>query len=43
VVLIRLKEEMRAYIGKRVEKIEVRGRKGRGRPKKRWKDYINKD
>jgi hypothetical protein len=31
------------YIGKRVERMEVRGRKGRGRPKKRWKDCVNED
>jgi hypothetical protein len=32
-----------SYIGKRVESMEVRGRKGRGRPKKRWKDCVNQD
>jgi hypothetical protein len=26
-----------------VERLEVRGRKGRGRPKKRWKDCVNQD
>jgi hypothetical protein len=31
------------YIGKRVERMQVRGRKGRGRPKKRWKDCVNQD
>jgi hypothetical protein len=25
-----------SYIGKRVERMEVRGRKGRGRPKRKW-------
>jgi hypothetical protein len=32
-----------SYIGKRVERMEVRGRKGRGRPKKRWKDCVNQE
>jgi hypothetical protein len=30
-------------MGKRVERMELRGRKGRGRPKKRWKDCVNQD
>jgi Low-density lipoprotein receptor domain class A. len=29
--------------GKVVERLEVRGRKRRGRPKKRWKDCVNQD
>jgi hypothetical protein len=29
-----------SYIGKRVERMKVRGRKGRGRPKKRWIVWI---
>jgi hypothetical protein len=32
-----------SYIGKRVERMKVRGRKGRGRPKERWKDCVNYD
>jgi hypothetical protein len=32
-----------SYIGKRVERMKVRGRKGRGRPKKRWKYCVNQD
>ena len=27
-----------SYIGRRIESIIVRGRKGRGRPKKRWRN-----
>jgi hypothetical protein len=34
--MVTLKEEMRAtYIGLRVERMEVRGRKGQSRPKKK--------
>uniref|UniRef100_A0A8D8XLD5 Endonuclease-reverse transcriptase n=1 Tax=Cacopsylla melanoneura TaxID=428564 RepID=A0A8D8XLD5_9HEMI len=29
-----------SYIGKRVQRMEVRGRKGRGRPKKRWRNCV---
>jgi hypothetical protein len=32
-----------AIPGKRVEIMEVRGRKGQGRPNKRWKDCVNQD
>jgi hypothetical protein len=32
-----------SYIGKRVDRMEVRGRKGRRRPKKTWKDCVNQD
>ncbi|KAL1447828.1 hypothetical protein WDU94_001914 [Cyamophila willieti] len=32
-----------SYIGKRIENIIERGRKGRGRPKKRWRNCVNKD
>lgn len=31
------------YVGKRVGRIEVPGRRARGRPKKRWEHCINKD
>ena len=31
------------YVGKRVERMIVRGRVGRGRPKKRWKNCVFKD
>ncbi|KAI5715080.1 hypothetical protein M8J77_010243 [Diaphorina citri] len=31
------------YIGKQIEKLEIRGRRKRGRPKKRWKDKVNED
>ncbi|KAL1446274.1 hypothetical protein WDU94_005601 [Cyamophila willieti] len=32
-----------SYIGKRIENIIERGRKGRGRSKKRWRNCVNKD
>ncbi|KAL1451862.1 hypothetical protein WDU94_006198 [Cyamophila willieti] len=32
-----------SYIGKRIENIIERGRKGRGRPKKRWRNCVNED
>jgi hypothetical protein len=32
-----------SYIGTRVERMEVRGRQGRGRLKKRWKDCVDRD
>lgn len=32
-----------SYIGKRIESLIVRGRKGRGRPKKRWRNCVNED
>ena len=31
------------YVGKRVEKLEVGGRRRRGRPKTRWRDRVNED
>ena len=30
------------YVGKRVRKMQM-GRRKRGRPKKRWEDYIKED
>ena len=31
------------YIGKRVERIEIGGRRKRGRPKTRWRDRVGED
>ena len=31
------------YIGKRVERIEIGGRRKRGRPKTRWRDTVRED
>ena len=39
-VVMRRDEE---YVGKRVMGIEVQGSRRRGRPKKRWADYVKDD
>jgi hypothetical protein len=31
------------YIGKRVSRIKVEGRRARGKPKKKWENCVNKD
>jgi hypothetical protein len=31
------------YVGKRVRQIQAEGRRTRGRPKKKWEHYVNKD
>ena len=31
------------YVGKSIERMDVSGKRGKGRPKKRWKNCINRD
>jgi hypothetical protein len=31
------------YVGKKVARIEVKGKRAKGRPKKRWKNCVNED